>query len=40
VHAALAYYHDHRQQIDDDKRRADELVDRMMANAALCGRRK
>lgn len=36
VHAALAYYHDHRAQIDDDLRRAEELIDRMMANPDLC----
>jgi uncharacterized protein (DUF433 family) len=36
VHAALAYYHDHRAQIDDDLRRAEELIDHMLANPQLC----
>ena len=39
VHAALAYYHDHRRQIDEDLRRAEELVDQMMANPELCNRK-
>jgi uncharacterized protein (DUF433 family) len=36
VHAALDYYHDHRAQIDGDLHRADELVDRMLANPQFC----
>src|SRR3989337_2490696 len=33
VYAALAYYHDHREQIDQDIREDDEFVQRMKAQA-------
>ena len=36
VYAALAYYHDHREEIEQHMILADELVQAMMANPSLC----
>jgi uncharacterized protein (DUF433 family) len=33
VHAALAYYHDHREEIDQQMREAEEVVEQMKAQA-------
>ncbi len=33
IHAALAYYYDHRKQIDDDIREGEEFVDKLRAGA-------
>lgn len=33
VHAALAYYYDHRKQIDDDIREGEEFVNKLRAGA-------
>jgi uncharacterized protein (DUF433 family) len=33
VHAALAYYYDHRQQIDDDIRQGEAFADQLRAGA-------
>lgn len=35
VHAALAFYHDNRDLIEQQIREGDELVDKMMANPSL-----
>jgi uncharacterized protein (DUF433 family) len=35
IHAALAYYFDHREEIERDIREADELVQRMLTDSSL-----